>query len=1448
MKIEWDFTVQLPKKTCYGTTGYARLGRVILGGEDAEPGAIFRFHICADTPCKAQWTLSKYGAGKEAPLHVILAPAATDEPAVAGEHAAAAVYGEPVRAPEPSAEPLEPLEPPDDPPEPPVAPVDEEEATIVHPVALAPAVAPPPAAPAAHVPPLVLSCELSSPPPPKPDAPVAAPLRQYPPAAYAAADCAVAKPAVPCVGPAQAQAAVIATLIAFARRLRQPRTTVGYSAFLLFALHEKYRCRPLIWEGESIIDLVAEYAPWAKALCVNPCACDAVACAIPARSCGRSVWYPISEKHPLGETRHWIGGSRIHMDLGRGEGPLQEFYNRLGLALLGTVTDDDCGVDTMCLMLQLPQTAEKRQELRIDLSDYLLERLESPWMQDLMVATCELSHKEVKQARLLHSACAGVANDAPLAPINLVSPGAEGPAVAGHDPSGDVGHASGGVNVEMQRALFPEGRCDAETEAFEGPSAAGPSVGQPAVAGDVGPTDGRSAVAGSIEAAVAVVPAPSREVVHKALAWATGTKDKAVALALEDHLPEWAIKEQVQKYNDAQLVGLPATKKQKGPVKVTIKNKANHEQIGKAFGEHLALHQMLPPQAGAGATPEEPAVAGSRSSGYWKLPGATWDSFMSQLQWPKHLASKRTYQRKLVLRWHMKSLVVHGAPTSKGGRGNHEAIAVNTRKRAAGLNGVHLIKAPLIRKRLYEWFLSIRYSIDWHALNGRARSCGHRKAMGRFPRSMLKAKVTQFQIEYAEESLLRGVQATLFEPRSRWFREWEREYGLSMRQPNRKYKCSKALLARRLEAFWITVFRIRALCLAIHGYDPDMENFDQTPYHANESGSQDARSLAVTGEKVPVIEGHGATRVRWTANLTTFSDAERIERGERPYCEFMFKHDIKAEVSSLELRVREHIRSRGYGPWVTVATSHSGSYSQDDVLNFLDRHLPQGGPQSRARYWRIMFADDFAAHKVDAVRRLCWQRGYVLILQPGGATPFTQTCDTDLNQHVRRDYIAGETLEFIEHFQRGEAIPTLKPETMVDIMVAVLSNPEVHLRASRGYKKTAVAVHLDGREDQEIQREAGDFWRELGMRQKVDADIAAVRAEAQASRLTWTYGEVLNLMVPYPASKEEDRLIELSHDAGCDEDAEARWQDALGEDEDVGEDAGETGSETDSSDEADAGANGEAAAVDVGGCDAAVAGGGAVAAAAFASPQSRTELPEIAAGVANDFDECQFQLSRLTSVHGELQAHGFLQEAHGIQLSIDKQRRRVRALCREDKNVALALIDRSQRAAEQEQLQVRRVEEAHKMDLTAKRVKASVDAAEQELKRKRAALRELEDALETKHAMKTFTPELLGQGQKRAGGARGHKARSDVLDRLAFLGVGLSPGQRNDWAWFKTAWDTKMVNEHDQEWGSTFAGWIQQVLDEMTQEGGSNAFSSFVHRETLRCFSDQPALRIPCAG
>ena len=93
---------------------------------------------------------------------------------------------------------------------------------------------------------------------------------------------------------------------------------------------------------------------------------------------------------------------------------------------------------------------------------------------------------------------------------------------------------------------------------------------------------------------------------------------------------------------------------------------------------------------------------------------------------------------------------------------------------------------------------------------------------------------------------------------------------MSMRKPNRKYKVPKAVMAERLEIGWLNVARIRALCLAEFGYDPEIENWDQSPFHHNESGSQNMPTLAVAGNGaiVPLIEGHSATRERWTAAAT----------------------------------------------------------------------------------------------------------------------------------------------------------------------------------------------------------------------------------------------------------------------------------------------------------------------------------------------------------------------------------------------------------------------------------------------------------------------------------------------------------------------------------------------------------------------------------------------------
>ena len=87
-------------------------------------------------------------------------------------------------------------------------------------------------------------------------------------------------------------------------------------------------------------------------------------------------------------------------------------------------------------------------------------------------------------------------------------------------------------------------------------------------------------------------------------------------------------------------------------------------------------------------------------------------------------------------------------------------------------------------------------------------------------------------------------------------------------------------------------------------------------------------------------------------------------------------------------------------------------------------------------------------------------------------------------------------------------------------------------------------------------------------------------------------------------------------------------------------------------------------------------------------------------------------------------------------------------------------------------------------------------------------------------------------------------ADGEVLDRLARLGQGLSPAQRNDFRGFKDAWDARMLQEHGDEWPKTFTGWMQRLLED-NENGVANAFSVFVHNETRRCFDGVPSLRVP---
>ena len=53
-----------------------------------------------------------------------------------------------------------------------------------------------------------------------------------------------------------------------------------------------------------------------------------------------------------------------------------------------------------------------------------------------------------------------------------------------------------------------------------------------------------------------------------------------------------------------------------------------------------------------------------------------------------------------------------------------------------------------------------------------------------------------------------------------------------------------------------------------------------------------------------------------------------------------------------------------------------------------------------------------------------------------------------------------------------------------------------------------------------------------------------------------------------------------------------------------------------------------------------------------------------------------------------------------------------------------------------------------------------------------------------------------------------------------------------------------MGREHDVNWGGLFCGWTQKVLDDFA-DGMENAFSAFVHDETVRNFKETVMLVAP---
>ncbi len=59
----------------------------------------------------------------------------------------------------------------------------------------------------------------------------------------------------------------------------------------------------------------------------------------------------MSEDTPLNQCRHFEAAARMDVDVATEGSGIVPFYSGIGAAVLGTVMDGDCGIDTVCMML-----------------------------------------------------------------------------------------------------------------------------------------------------------------------------------------------------------------------------------------------------------------------------------------------------------------------------------------------------------------------------------------------------------------------------------------------------------------------------------------------------------------------------------------------------------------------------------------------------------------------------------------------------------------------------------------------------------------------------------------------------------------------------------------------------------------------------------------------------------------------------------------------------------------------------------------------------------------------------------------------------------------------------------------------------------------------------------------------------------------------------------------
>ena len=438
-------------------------------------------------------------------------------------------------------------------------------------------------------------------------------------------------------------------------------------------------------------------------------------------------------------------------------------------------------------------------------------------------------------------------------------------------------------------------------------------------------------------------------------------------------------------------------------------------------------------------------------------------------------------------------------------------MPLNRRRRVLRFQG-RKRKCPALREQLFDWFVDMR------------------SVFSKISPATIKKQAWFLAKKVWRKTREDGAWADLPTITYAWVRGWRREYGISLRRPNTKFKLSRANLLLRVQYMWRANLRIRFLAWYCLGISVNVWGMDQKPLYMNEGGHKNLPICEFAGAELAVAKDNVAQTRERVSCMTTVSSAKAEASASLPVA-LCFKGKTDRVLRRLPKNLSETL---------IYQFSPKGSYRSEHVVEFLERALPEWTPErAAAKDWRILYLDAYAAHFAQEVVEAAWRRGFVVLWHGAGTTGLLQVNDTHLHAMLERVYLEmeAESFSFQQYWD-----PTNINRQREDVARDLVSTWAAvdHKKAADGHASNGLTGNLFGpSESYRLRNEVREVWDAVEgdqMRSDIGEEI---REKVESGEYRWDWETIQKLSGRDAAERhlgayaQEGRELEAAQEEGA---------------------------------------------------------------------------------------------------------------------------------------------------------------------------------------------------------------------------------------------------------------------------------------------------------------------------